>query len=81
MDPRIVANVDDGSQLMIGVCFCLGAELPEAEQLLDSQQEAGAADPTDQNGDLHIARQYCPATMRSAGLGVPALAGDGGTDR
>jgi hypothetical protein len=30
-------------------------KLTEAEQLLDSQQEAGAADPTDQNGDLHIA--------------------------
>ena len=33
-------------------------KLPEAEQLLDPQQEAGAPDPTDQNGDLHIARQY-----------------------
>ncbi|BBZ49186.1 hypothetical protein MHEI_09030 [Mycobacterium heidelbergense] len=37
-------------------------ELTEPEQLLDPQQEAGAADPTDQNGDLHIARQYCPTT-------------------
>ena len=47
------------------VAQCLGAvapELTQAEQLLDSKQEAGAADPTDQNGDLHIARQYARAT-------------------
>jgi hypothetical protein len=30
---------------------------------LNPQQEAGAANPTDQNGDLHIARQYCPASV------------------
>jgi hypothetical protein len=39
----------------------LRLKLTEPEQLLNPQQEAGAANPTDQNGDLHIARQYCPA--------------------
>ena len=35
-----------------------GGELAQSEQLLHPQQEAGAADPADQNRDLHIARQY-----------------------
>ncbi|BBY04615.1 hypothetical protein MSEO_51140 [Mycobacterium seoulense] len=38
-------------------------ELPQPEQLLNPQQEAGAANPTDQNGDLHVddstARRPC----------------------
>jgi hypothetical protein len=42
----------------------LRGELTQAEQLLDSKQEAGAAHPTDQHGDLHTARQYLPTTMR-----------------
>lgn len=44
-------------------------ELSQAQQVLDTQQEAGAPDPTDQNRDLHTARQYCLPTMRSAGAG------------
>ncbi|BBX95157.1 hypothetical protein MLAC_04510 [Mycobacterium lacus] len=39
-------------------------KLAQAEQLLNPEQEAGTADPTDQNGDLHSARQYLPAAMR-----------------
>ena len=58
MDPGIVANVDDRSQFMTGAWVGPGAELPPAEQLLHAEQEAGAANPTNQNGDLHIGRQY-----------------------
>jgi hypothetical protein len=46
------------------VWVLLHSELTEPEQLLDPQQESGAANPADQNGDLHIARQYCPTTVR-----------------
>jgi hypothetical protein len=65
--PGVVADVNDGGQLVAGdesiwgiwgawVSWVLSLrELTQAEQLLDPQQEAGAADPTDQNGDLHIA--------------------------
>jgi hypothetical protein len=68
--PGVIADIDDGGQLVPGgegvwgiwgfwgawvSCVLSFRKLTEAEQLLDSQQEAGAADPTDQNGDLHIA--------------------------
>ena len=37
-----------------GVWAPLRLELTQPEQLLNTQQEAGAADATDQNGDLHL---------------------------
>ncbi len=54
MDPGVVADVDDGAQLVVGTG---GTELAanavaQAEQLLDPEQEAGAADSTGQNGDF-----------------------------
>src|SRR5258707_405759 len=39
-------------------------KLAEAQQMLHPQQKARAADPTDQNGDLHSARQYRPTITR-----------------
>ena len=62
MHPGIVADVDDGGQLVAGArSRRRRRELTQAEQLLHAEQEAGAADAADQNGDLHIARQYRPA--------------------
>jgi hypothetical protein len=58
VDPGVIADVDDRGQLVVaghGVRPLLGRELAQPEQLLDPQQEAGAADPTDQNGYLHTA--------------------------
>jgi hypothetical protein len=46
-----------------GTWALLRPELTQAEQLLDAKQEPGAADPPDQHGDLHTARQYRPATL------------------
>jgi hypothetical protein len=73
MDPRVITDVDDCSQLVAGgisIRALLRPELTQAEQLLDSKQEPGAADPTDQHCDLHTARQYRP--------GDAAVAGDSG---
>jgi hypothetical protein len=56
---------------VVGVLGSLRGELTKTEQLLDPQQETGTADPTDQNSDLHTARQYCPPTMRYPGRGEP----------
>ncbi|GBE65690.1 hypothetical protein MFM001_21520 [Mycobacterium sp. MFM001] len=36
----------------------LASELAEAEQMLHAEKKAGAADPADQNRDLHTGRQY-----------------------
>jgi hypothetical protein len=73
MDPSVITDVDDRSQLVpggFGLGRLLRPELTQAEQLLDSKQEPGAANPTDQHCDLHTARQYRP--------GDGAVAGDNG---
>ena len=69
MDPGVITDVDDRRQL-VAVWNLLRTELTEPEQLLNTQQEPGAADPTDQHCDLHTARQYRP--------GDAAVAGDSG---
>ena len=57
MHPGVVADVDDGRQLMRGRTIrCSFGKLAEAEVVLDAEQESGAADSADQNGDLHIDR-------------------------
>ncbi|CKT40538.1 Uncharacterised protein [Mycobacterium tuberculosis] len=71
VDPGVVADVDDSAQLVVGVRVGrIGSKLAQAEQLLDPEQEAGAADSTGQNGDLHIAGQYLPAPITKRWLRV-----------
>ncbi|MDT5265466.1 MAG: hypothetical protein QOI90_2092, partial [Mycobacterium sp.] len=55
--PRVVADVHDGGEFVIARWPGAGAsELPQSQQLLDTEQEPGATDAADQNGDLHIDR-------------------------
>ena len=57
MNPGVVADVDDRVEFVVAgsrIRMLLRFELTEPEQLLDPQQETGAANPTDQNGDLHL---------------------------
>jgi hypothetical protein len=58
--PRVVADIDDGRQLMLGIVAVWrgrGAKLPKPQEVLHAQQEAGAAHSADQNRDLHIDRE------------------------
>src|SRR6202022_1916628 len=54
--PGVVADVDDRGQLAIG--RRRRGELAQTEQLLHPEEKAGAANPADQNRDLHTGRQY-----------------------
>ncbi|GAB7149824.1 hypothetical protein LRC537489_30660 [Mycobacterium riyadhense] len=47
------------ARVLEGTVGC--GKLAKAQQLLHSQEEAGTADSTHQNSDLHIAGQYLPA--------------------
>jgi hypothetical protein len=49
-----------------GVWAPLRLELTQPEQLLNTQQESGAANPTDQNGDLHLTFTGLDSTARAA---------------
>ena len=57
MNPSVVADVDDCAKFVVAgsrIWVLLRFELTQPEQLLSPQQEAGAANPTDKNGDLHV---------------------------
>ncbi|EUA19434.1 hypothetical protein I552_9177 [Mycobacterium xenopi 3993] len=57
MNPGVVTDVHHGGEFVLGRAV-IGGELAQAEQVLDTEQEAGAAHAADQNRDLHTARQY-----------------------
>lgn len=74
MDPGVIANVDDRRQLVTAgfrVWTPLRVKLTQPEQLLNPQQEAGAANPTDQDGDLHLSLTQHDSTARRACGGGP----------
>lgn len=82
MNPRVVADVDDCIKFVVAgsrIWVLLRLELTQPEQLLNTQQEAGAANPTDQNGDLHVddstARRLCGsgAVMRALSVVVGSV--------
>ncbi|BBZ10165.1 hypothetical protein MBRA_03600 [Mycobacterium branderi] len=52
----------------------LGRELAQAQQVLHAEKKAGAADPADQNRDLHIRRPYAD-TPRAELAAVPSKNG------
>ena len=52
MHPRVVADVDDRGQFVPGAGGRPG-ELAQAEQPLHAEQEPGAANASDEDGDLH----------------------------
>ncbi len=57
--PGVVSHIDDGGQLMLSGRFGFGArsgKLPELRQVLDAEEEAGAAHAADENCDLHALR-------------------------
>jgi hypothetical protein len=64
MDPRVVADVDDGGELVYAGIRGLLRKLTQPEQLLNPQQEPGAANPTDQNRDLHLTFTGLDSTAR-----------------
>ncbi len=79
MNPGVVADVDDCAKFVVAgsrVWVLLRFELSQPEQLLNPQQEAGAANPTDQNGDLHVddstARRLCGGGAVTRPLSVVA---------
>ena len=79
MNPGVVADVDDCIKFVVvgsRVWVLLRCELTQPEQLLNPQQEAGAANPTDQNGDLHVhdstARRPCDGRPVTRPLSVVA---------
>jgi hypothetical protein len=74
VDPGVIANVDDRRQLVTAgfrVWAPLRVKLTQPEQLLNPQQEAGAANPTDQNGDLHLSLTEHDSTARRQRRGGP----------
>ena len=50
--PGVVADVDDRGR--VRVPMAPRSELPEPQQMLHAEQEAGAAHAADQNRDLHM---------------------------
>ncbi len=56
--------IDDGARAG------LAAKAAEPQQTLHAQQEAGAADPADQNRDLHVTdiRPWGPEVVRRGGV-------------
>jgi hypothetical protein len=65
--PRVVADVDDRGQLVFTDGRRRRGELAQSKELLYPEQEAGAANPADQNRDLHTARQYARPQWRRRG--------------
>jgi hypothetical protein len=65
--PGVVADVDDRGQFVVAGRCLHRSKLAQSQQPLHTEEEAGAADPADQNCDLHIARQY--ARMRRCPCG------------
>ncbi|BBY43738.1 hypothetical protein MCEL_20330 [Mycolicibacterium celeriflavum] len=59
--PRVVPDVDHSRQLMLSRIISHSSnfrvsELPETQQVLHTEQEAGATDAADEYRDLHIDR-------------------------
>ena len=53
--PRVVSHIDHGGQLVLRFGAGIG-KLPQPQQMLDAEQEAGATHAADQNCDLHALR-------------------------
>jgi hypothetical protein len=56
--PRIIANIDHSSHFMRFILMGITSfELPQAQQMLDAEQEARTSDAADENRDLHNDRE------------------------